>query len=63
MFERSRPVLIIDDCTIYRTASRGMLLKLGFSSEQILVAKDAISALKIVKHNSVAVNFMRLQFR
>jgi len=53
MFERSRPVLIIDDCTIYRTASRGMLLKLGFSSEQILVAKDAISALKIVKHNSV----------
>jgi len=53
MFDRSRPVLIIDDCTIYRTASRGMLLKLGFSSEQVLVAKDAISALKIVKHHSV----------
>jgi len=53
MFDRSRPILIIDDCTIYRTATRGMLLKLGFSSEQILVAKDAISALKVVKHKAV----------
>jgi len=53
MFDQSRPILIIDDCAIYRTATKGMLLKLGFSTEQILLAKDAISALKIVKHKPV----------
>ncbi|WP_019027610.1 response regulator [Colwellia piezophila] len=53
MFDRSRPILIIDDCTMYRTATRGMLLKLGFSPEQILLAKDAVAALEIVKHKAV----------
>ncbi|ALO35197.1 hypothetical protein CMT41_11040 [Colwellia sp. MT41] len=53
MFERSRPILIIDDCIIYRTATRGMLLKLGFRAEKILLAKDAVTALDIVKHKPV----------
>ena len=53
MFDRSRPILIIDDCTIYRTAIRGMLIKLGFRAQQLLLAKDAVAALEIVKTEPV----------
>ncbi|WP_220719816.1 response regulator [Agarivorans litoreus] len=45
-FDPQRPALIIDDCPMYRTAARGMLQKLGVSSELIFFAKDAPSALE-----------------
>ncbi|RCU52468.1 response regulator [Corallincola holothuriorum] len=49
LFDRTRPVLIVDDCPMYRTAAKGMLQKLGFHNEQLLVAKDAASALTVAK--------------
>jgi DNA-binding NarL/FixJ family response regulator len=51
-FYSNRPVLVIDDCQIYRTASRGMLIKLGFNPEQILVARDAATALTLCEIES-----------
>jgi|GEM_PF-6209312 len=47
LFDKKRPVLVIDDCALYRTAARGMLLKIGFMPEQIELAADAQSAMKM----------------
>ncbi|WP_084429325.1 response regulator [Aliagarivorans marinus] len=43
-FDRQRSVMIVDDCPMYRTATRGMLNKLGFLSEQIKLAQNAEQA-------------------
>lgn len=45
IFSSEQPVLVIDDCPMYRTAAKGMLLKLGFDTEQLHLASDASSAL------------------
>ncbi|SEL88673.1 Response regulator receiver domain-containing protein [Colwellia chukchiensis] len=51
-FHNQRPVLVIDDCQIYRVASKTMLLKLGLNPEQILLAKDASTALDFCQTES-----------
>ncbi len=41
----SAKVLILDDCQMYRTATQGMLLKLGFKPDNIVHAGEAKTAL------------------
>ncbi|WP_165862933.1 response regulator [Vibrio sinensis] len=43
--ESQRMILIIDDSPMYRTAAKGMLLKLGYSANAIDFAQDAREAL------------------
>jgi DNA-binding NarL/FixJ family response regulator len=45
-FDKTRPILVIDDCPMYRTATQGMLLKFGFSQKQVHLAHDAKMALQ-----------------
>lgn len=47
IFSPDSKVLIVDDCAIYRTATKGMLLKLGFRTSQVLIAVDAPSAITL----------------
>ena len=51
--KNKRNVLIIDDCSVYRTAVKGMFLKLGFESDSVLVAADALSANVIARSNDL----------
>ena len=51
--KNTRPILIIDDCSVYRTAVKGMLLKLGFAPDSILLAADAQSAKKIARQKDL----------
>jgi DNA-binding NarL/FixJ family response regulator len=52
-FDKTRPILVIDDCPMYRTATQGMLLKFGFNQKQIHLAHDA----KIALQKCVTQNF------
>jgi DNA-binding NarL/FixJ family response regulator len=49
MFDELRPVLIIDDCPMYRTALRGMLIKIGFNPKQVLQGKNAALSLIVAE--------------
>lgn len=49
MFNQTLPVLVIDDCPMYRTAAKGMLQKLGFKPQQIEQAQDADIALRLCR--------------
>ncbi len=48
-----RPVLVIDDCPMYRTAAKGMLQKMGVPANQILLAKDAYTAKQFCITNAI----------
>lgn len=45
--DKSRPILIIDDCSIMSNALRGMLQKMGYSADQIDLADTAKMALAL----------------
>lgn len=53
----NRPVLIIDDSPMYRTAAKGMLQKLGYSSPTIDFAQDAKEAISKCRTNNYALVF------
>ncbi|WP_076415301.1 response regulator [Shewanella sp. UCD-KL12] len=48
-----RPILVIDDCPMYRTAAKGMLQKMGIAASQILLAKDAYTAKQFCITNAI----------
>ncbi|WP_165398965.1 response regulator [Shewanella maritima] len=52
-----KSVLIIDDCPVYRTALKGMLVKMGFHNDNVLFAADANSALQIARTKELKLVF------
>ena len=57
ILNHSRPVLIVDDSSMYRTAAKGMLQKLGYQSEQLHFAQDATEAIQRCKSNHYGLIF------
>ncbi|MBW3698096.1 response regulator [Vibrio sp. T187] len=49
--DRTRPVLIVDDSSMYRTAAKGMLQKLGYQPEMLHFAQDASEAISRCRTN------------
>lgn len=45
IFSKHRPVLIVDDCQVFTSATKSMLIKLGLSAEQIHIANNAKDAI------------------
>lgn len=52
--DSSRPVLIVDDSPMYRTAAKGMLQRLGYPIQKIDFAQDASEAKDKCKTNNYA---------
>ncbi len=52
--DSSRPVLIVDDSPMYRTAAKGMLQRLGYGIQRIDFAQDAKEALQKCTANNYA---------
>lgn len=55
--DNSRPVLIVDDSSMYRTAAKGMLQKLGYKSELLHFAQDAAEAISRCRINQYGLIF------
>ncbi|MGF1754882.1 response regulator [Vibrio makurazakiensis] len=55
--EKSRPVLIVDDSSMYRTAAKGMLQKLGYQPDMLHFAQDAHEALARCRTNEYGMIF------
>lgn len=52
-FPADAAALIIDDCGVFRTATRQMLYKLGLHEHQVLLAEDAESARRLMRTQRV----------
>ncbi len=55
--DKTRPVLIVDDSPMYRTAAKGMLQKLGYDGEKLHFAQDAKEALQRCRQHSYGLIF------
>ncbi|MGF1712709.1 response regulator [Vibrio kagoshimensis] len=55
--DHSRPVLIVDDSSMYRTAAKGMLQKLGYQPEMLHFAQDASEAILRCRNNHYGLVF------
>lgn len=55
--DKTRPVLIIDDSPMYRTAAKGMLQKLGYLGSMLHYAQDAKEAIARCKQENYGMVF------